>query len=59
MRIALALEYDGSHFLGWQTQPGGGTVQDALQAALATIAGEPVVSLAQAALTGACTPWSR
>jgi len=43
MRIALALEYDGSHFLGWQTQPGGGTVQDALQAALATIAGEPVV----------------
>ena len=43
MRIALALEYDGSRFLGWQTQPGGGTVQDALQAALATIAGEPVV----------------
>lgn len=39
MRIALALEYDGSRFLGWQTQPGGGTVQDALQAALAGIAG--------------------
>ncbi len=42
MRIALGLEYDGSRFLGWQTQPGGGTVQDALQAALATIAGEPI-----------------
>lgn len=42
MRIALALEYDGSRFLGWQTQPGGGTVQDALQAALAGIAGETV-----------------
>jgi len=42
MRIALALEYDGSRFLGWQTQPGGGTVQDALEAALATIAGEPI-----------------
>ncbi len=42
MRIALALEYDGSHFLGWQTQPGGGTVQDALQAALAGIAGGAV-----------------
>lgn len=42
MRIALALEYDGSRFLGWQTQPGGGTVQDALQAALAGIAGAPV-----------------
>src|SRR3954453_18980674 len=33
-RIALGLEYDGSRFLGWQTQPGGGTVQDALEAAL-------------------------
>lgn len=42
MRIALALEYDGSRFLGWQTQPGGGTVQDTLEAALATIAGEPI-----------------
>jgi tRNA pseudouridine38-40 synthase len=42
MRIALALEYDGSRFLGWQTQPGGGTVQDALQAALSAIAGEAV-----------------
>jgi tRNA pseudouridine38-40 synthase len=42
MRIALALEYDGSRFLGWQTQPGGGTVQDTLQAALGTIAGEAI-----------------
>lgn len=42
MRIALALEYDGSRFLGWQTQPGGGTVQDALQGALSAIAGETV-----------------
>jgi len=42
MRIALGLEYDGSRFLGWQTQAGGGTVQDALQSALASIAGTPV-----------------
>ena len=28
MRIALGLEYDGSSYKGWQTQPGGGTVQD-------------------------------
>ena len=41
-RIALGIEYDGSRFLGWQTQPGGGTVQDSLEAALATIAGVPV-----------------
>ncbi|MGH8689559.1 MAG: tRNA pseudouridine(38-40) synthase TruA [Burkholderiales bacterium] len=36
------MEYDGSRFLGWQTQPGGGTVQDALEPALASIAGSPV-----------------
>lgn len=42
MRIALGIEYDGSRFLGWQTQPGGGAVQDALEPALAGIAGEPV-----------------
>ena len=39
MRIALGLEYDGSRFIGWQTQPEGGAVQDALEPALATIAG--------------------
>ena len=42
MRIALGIEYDGSRFLGWQTQPGGGAVQDALEPALAGIAGEAV-----------------
>src|SRR5687767_12003978 len=42
IRIALGLEYDGSRFLGWQTQPGGGAVQDALEVALASIAGLPV-----------------
>ncbi|MGQ0653852.1 MAG: tRNA pseudouridine(38-40) synthase TruA [Betaproteobacteria bacterium] len=45
MRIALGLEYDGSRFLGWQPQPGGGAVQDALEAALATIAGEPIATI--------------
>jgi len=39
MRIALGVEYDGSAFHGWQIQPGGGTVQDVLQGALAQIAG--------------------
>lgn len=42
MRIALAVEYDGSGFRGWQTQPGGGTVQDAVQDALQQFAGVPV-----------------
>ena len=42
MRVALGIEYDGSAFHGWQTQPGGGTVQDALEAALRQIAGVPI-----------------
>lgn len=42
MRLALGIEYDGSAFRGWQTQPGGGTVQDALEEALRQIAGVPV-----------------
>lgn len=41
-RIALGLEYDGSRFCGWQTQPSGCGVQDHLEAALARIAGRPV-----------------
>lgn len=38
-RIALGLEYCGTSFRGWQSQPGGGTVQDALQSALCAVAG--------------------
>ena len=41
MRIALGLEYDGSDFCGWQSQAGGGSVQDALEAALSAIADTP------------------
>lgn len=42
MRIALGVEYDGSRFSGWQSQVDVHTVQDALQAALSSIAGVPV-----------------
>jgi len=42
MRIALGLEYDGSAFCGWQTQPSGCGVQDHLQAALAQLADAPI-----------------
>lgn len=41
-RIALGLEYDGSAFSGWQSQPGGHTVQDALESALGQIATVPL-----------------
>ena len=45
MRIALGVEYDGSRFCGWQTQPQGCAVQDALERALAEIAGAPVATI--------------
>lgn len=41
MRIALGLEYDGSGFCGWQSQAGGGSVQDALETAISAIAAAP------------------
>ena len=41
-RIALGLAYDGTAFEGWQTQPHGNTVQDALEKALSDIACAPV-----------------
>ncbi|HEY2627732.1 MAG TPA: tRNA pseudouridine(38-40) synthase TruA [Usitatibacter sp.] len=42
MRIALGLEYDGSAFCGWQTQPEGCAVQDHLQRSLSQLADTPV-----------------
>lgn len=42
MRIALGLEYDGSAFHGWQSQPDGNTVQDVLERALSVVAAQPV-----------------
>ncbi|HYC36317.1 MAG TPA: tRNA pseudouridine(38-40) synthase TruA [Usitatibacter sp.] len=42
MRMALGLEYDGSAFCGWQTQPSGCGVQDHLQRSLGQLADEPI-----------------
>ncbi len=44
-RIALGLSYRGSAYQGWQSQPGGKTVQDHLEAALARFADEPIRTL--------------
>lgn len=41
-RVALGVSYDGAPWLGWQTQPGGQTVQDNLERALVQFVGEPV-----------------
>ncbi|MFA6904027.1 MAG: tRNA pseudouridine(38-40) synthase TruA [Gallionellaceae bacterium] len=46
MRIALGVEYDGSAYCGWQSQPDGRTVQDVLQLALGQIAGELISVIA-------------
>ncbi len=46
MRLALALEYDGRAFCGFQSQSKGCGVQDALELALAAIAGSPVQATA-------------
>ena len=42
MRIALGLEYRGTHYCGWQTQPTGCAVQDHLERALEKFLGAPV-----------------
>ena len=40
MRVAIGLEYHGRGYCGWQTQPAGCGVQDVLEAAVSTVAGE-------------------
>jgi tRNA pseudouridine38-40 synthase len=46
MRIALGLEYAGTAYTGWQSQPDGRGVQDALERALGEIAGIPIRTIA-------------
>jgi tRNA pseudouridine38-40 synthase len=45
VRIALGIEYDGAGFNGWQTQSDGRSVQDALESALAELAGHRVATI--------------
>ncbi len=45
LRIVLGLEYDGSRFCGWQTQPGGCGIQDHVEAALGQIHDGPVATI--------------
>ncbi len=41
-RLALGIAYRGAAYRGWQSQPGGGTVQDAVEHALAAFVGRPL-----------------
>lgn len=40
--IKLTIEYDGTNYFGWQRQPGGPTIQEAIEACLEKMTGEPV-----------------
>jgi tRNA pseudouridine38-40 synthase len=42
MRIAIGIEYDGTPWRGWQAQPEGRTVQQAVEHAVGAIAAAPV-----------------
>lgn len=42
LRIALAVEYDGSEYHGWQAQPGLKTIQHHLEQALSRVGNEPI-----------------
>lgn len=42
-RYRITIEYDGTPFSGWQSQPGGTAVQDAIVEALLRLSGERVV----------------
>jgi tRNA pseudouridine38-40 synthase len=42
VRLALGISYQGQAYAGWQSQRGGNTVQDQLEAALSEFAAQPV-----------------
>ena len=44
-RLALGVSYRGTRYQGWQSQAGGQTVQDHLEAALSTFVGTPVSTI--------------
>ncbi len=44
-RVAAIVEYDGTEYAGWQSQEHSPSIQDAVQAALSFVAGEPVTAI--------------
>ena len=45
MRVALGIEYDGTHFAGWARQAGARTVAEVLERALSAVAAHPVATV--------------
>jgi tRNA pseudouridine38-40 synthase len=44
-RVAAIVEYDGTEYAGWQSQTHSVSIQDAVQAAIAFVAGHPIVAI--------------
>jgi tRNA pseudouridine38-40 synthase len=44
-RVAAIVEYDGTEYAGWQSQEHSASIQDAVQAAISFVAGEPIVAI--------------
>jgi tRNA pseudouridine38-40 synthase len=44
-RVAALVEYDGTDYAGWQSQAHAASLQDAVQDAIAFVAGEPIVAI--------------
>jgi tRNA pseudouridine38-40 synthase len=44
MRIAIGIEYDGTHYYGWQNQHELPTIQNCLEQALSKIANQPITT---------------
>lgn len=42
MRIALLIQYDGTNYFGWQSQPGGNTIQQEIEKAFLELTGEDI-----------------
>jgi tRNA pseudouridine38-40 synthase len=53
LRVALGISYQGGAYQGWQSQPGGQTVQDRLEHALAQFAAVPAMNTLCAGRTDA------
>jgi tRNA pseudouridine38-40 synthase len=44
-RVAALVEYDGTDYAGWQSQAHAPSLQDAVQSAIAFVAGHPIVAI--------------
>ena len=44
-RVAAVVEYDGTEYAGWQSQAHAVSIQDAVEAALSFVAGQPITAI--------------